>query len=118
VSVAVLLLNGIKERFCAGVVEVQFLKTRIIMICAYIGSESDEVPHWIMSVQRRYVGSTHGGKSIRLECRSCRAWRGFAAAVDTAKMTRVIGYAKGRMRWPDELQLLLTGDRVVPSFTL
>jgi len=72
-SVAVLLLDGIKERFCAGVVEGQSLGTRITTICAYIGSESDEVPHWIMSVQRRYAGSTHGGKSIRLECKSCRA---------------------------------------------
>ena len=72
-TVAVLLFNGIKERFCAGIFEVQSLKTRIFAVYTYIGSESDEVPHWIMSVQRRYVESTHGGKSIRLECRSCKA---------------------------------------------
>jgi hypothetical protein len=93
VTIAVLLLNSVKERFCAGIVEVQFLRTLILMVCTYIGSESDEVevPHWITSVHRIYVGSTQGGKSICLACRSCRAWSGFAAVVDTAKMTRFGG---------------------------
>jgi len=72
VTVTVLLLNSIEERFCASVVQVQFLETRILAEYAYIGSESDDVPHWIMSVHRRYVGSTHGGKSI---CLACKSWR-------------------------------------------
>ena len=72
-AVPVLLLNGIKEGFCADIVEVQFLERYVSAMRTYIGSESDEVPHWIISVQRRYAGSTHGGKSICLKCRSWRA---------------------------------------------
>ena len=76
-TVAVLLLRGIKERFCAGIVEVQSQKkkkTRVLVVCTYIGSESDvdEVPRWITSVQRIHVGSTRGGKSI---CLACRFWK-------------------------------------------
>ena len=71
-TVTVLLLNSIKERFCAGIVEVQSLRTGILTVCTYIGSESDEVPHWITSVHRIYAGSTHGGRSI---CLACRSWR-------------------------------------------
>ena len=52
-TVTVLLIDGVEERFCTGMVEIQFLGTGIYVVRAYIGSESDEVPHWIMSVQRR-----------------------------------------------------------------
>lgn len=72
-AITVLLLNGIEERFCAGIVKIQSLEIHIPTVYTYIGSESDEVPHWIISVQRMYVGSTHGGRSIRLVCKSWRA---------------------------------------------
>ena len=71
-TVDVWLLNGVKERFCAGIAEDQSLGARISTVSTYIGSESNEVPHCITSVQRRHVGSTHGGESI---CLACRSWR-------------------------------------------
>ena len=70
-AIGVLLLSGVKERFRAGIAEVQSLGARISTVSTYIGSESNEVPHCITSVQRRHVGSTQGGKSI---CLACRSW--------------------------------------------